>query len=123
MHQRMTQYVCAVKEAGVYIFDWGRSELLGEIEFELLSDGEKQDRTRFWNYYSDGVCRLFYEALRAYYHAFCTSHWNSVLIEIHDFDSVSDHDFAGRLVLPLGSALLTCLPSSLACYHAPCLRP
>ena len=60
----------AAKEPTVHIFDWGRSELLSKESFDNLSDADKQDRTRYWNFYCDGVCRLFYESMRAYFHRF-----------------------------------------------------
>ena len=91
----------AASAAGVYIFDWGRSELLSTEEFHALQDAEKEDRRKFWNYYSDGVCRLFYEGLRAYYHRFCTPVWTHVLIEVLDYDAISDHDLAGQIEIPL----------------------
>ena len=91
----------AASEAGVYIFDWGRSELLGTEEYNALQDAEKEDRRKFWNYYSDGVCRLFYEAVRAYYHRFCTPVWTHVLIQILDFDAISDNDLAGQVEISL----------------------
>ena len=68
--KRGTDLETKVQHANVYIFDWGRSELLSKEGFDALSDAEKQDRTKFWKFYCDGVCRLFYESLRAYFHRF-----------------------------------------------------
>ena len=91
----------AAREAGVYLFDWGSSTLLSKEAFDMLPAPEQEDRKQFWNYYSDGVCRLFYEALRAYYHRFCSPAWTHVLIEIVDYDSISAHDLAGKVEIPL----------------------
>eukprot|EP00918_Siedleckia_nematoides_P054950 GHVU01119957.1.p1 GENE.GHVU01119957.1~~GHVU01119957.1.p1 ORF type:complete len:462 (+),score=108.01 GHVU01119957.1:98-1387(+) len=99
--ERGTALEAAASEAGVYIFDWGRSELLGTEEYNALQDAEKEDRRKFWNYYSDGVCRLFYEAVRAYYHRFCTPVWTHVFIQILDFDAISDNDLAGQVEISL----------------------
>ena len=99
--ERGTGLESATGEAGVYLFDWGRSELLSKEAFDELPAPEQEDRKRFWNYYSDGVCRLFYEALRAYYHRFCSPAWTHVLIEVMDYDSISEHDLAGKVEIPL----------------------
>ena len=89
------------QQADVRIFDWGRSELLSKEAFEALAKPEQEDRTHFWNLYSDAACRLFYEALRAYYHRFCTPSWEHVVLEVYDFDASSHDDLCGTCVVPL----------------------
>ena len=75
--------------------------MLGEEEFKQLPEVHREDRKLFWNYYSDGVCRLFYEAMRTYYHRFCTPAWTHVLIEVFDYDSFIYNDFDGKVEIPL----------------------
>lgn len=85
------------------IFDWGRSELLTSDRFGKLSEEQQADREKYWGYYCSGIDRLSFEMLKAY----CLRYedrdtvWKEVVVTIMDFDSLSPHDFLGRVVLPL----------------------
>jgi len=86
----------------VKIFDWGRSELNTPERHRRLSDAEKKDRATFWRYYTGGVDRLAWEAVRSYHHRFgCTAGWKQVTITVYDFDSCSGNDFIGKVTVPL----------------------
>lgn len=83
-------------------FDWGRSELLRVDEFEKLTPEEKNDRRKFWELYMHGLDRLSYNAARFYYNQFTrSSNWHEVTIEVMDFDSMSQDDYIGKVVVPL----------------------
>ncbi|CAK0827049.1 unnamed protein product [Prorocentrum cordatum] len=56
----------------------------------------------FWRYYTGGVDRLAWEAVRSYHHRFgCTAGWKQVTITVYDFDSCSGNDFIGKVTVPL----------------------
>mmetsp|Transcript_2008 Transcript_2008/g.3207 ORF Transcript_2008/g.3207 Transcript_2008/m.3207 type:complete len:436 (+) Transcript_2008:309-1616(+) len=89
------------ERSACYIFDWGRSELLSKEEFEALSGDDKEDRVAFWKYYTTGAKRLLFELCRAYYQRYTTSKWETVCIEILDYDAVSSDDPIGYTMIPL----------------------
>jgi len=85
----------------VMIFDWGRSELNTCEKHERFSPEEQRDRTEFWRYYTGGICRLSWEAARAYQHWFGQSNPDTIRIKVFDFDSSTDNDVIGQCMVPL----------------------
>lgn len=84
------------------IFDWGRSELLTAAEFEAMSEEDQKDREYFWELYKWGLSRLSYNMTRFYYHQFSKSAmWSDITIRVLDFDSMSNDDYIGKVVIKL----------------------
>lgn len=57
----------------VKVFDWGRSELMNESGYQMLSSSGKNDRQIFWNNYKAGIDNLSFIVARTYYNNF-TNH-------------------------------------------------
>eukprot|EP00559_Dactyliosolen_fragilissimus_P002065 CAMPEP_0184868110 /NCGR_PEP_ID=MMETSP0580-20130426/29187_1 /TAXON_ID=1118495 /ORGANISM="Dactyliosolen fragilissimus" /LENGTH=984 /DNA_ID=CAMNT_0027368775 /DNA_START=14 /DNA_END=2968 /DNA_ORIENTATION=- len=106
----------ARKNVIVSIFDWGRSELNTIEKNEMMTDLERDDRQRYWRYYTTGIDRLSFEAVTLYRNRFCVSgsgackhesdalashHWNNITLELRDFDSLTNDDVVGRITVPL----------------------
>jgi len=78
------------------IFDWGRSELNTVEKHIALSETDREDRAKFWRFYTGGIDRLSWRAACQYYNRFCNAEdWSEVIFRIHDFDSMSENDFLG----------------------------
>lgn len=90
------------KSISVKIFDWGRSELNSIEHHSTLTAEEQADRLQFWRLYTDGIDRLAWEALRAYWHRFGNAlGWNHVQLTVFDFDSMTENDFIGLATIKL----------------------
>jgi hypothetical protein len=90
------------EKAKVYVFDWGRSELNSQEHHKQLSDADQADRQEYWKLYCNSIERLAWETMRCYLHRFGNAEeWDEIEIICYDFDSMTDNDFLGRVVLPL----------------------
>ncbi|CAB9505109.1 expressed unknown protein [Seminavis robusta] len=86
----------------VYLFDWGRSELLTCSKYHNLTPSEKADRQKFWTYYKAGIERLAFHAARVYYHQFTnTGRWTRLTLQVFDFDSTKINDHCGNVTIAL----------------------
>jgi hypothetical protein len=83
----------------VMIFDWGRSELNTPEKHKHLNHEEQRDRTEYWRYYTRGVHRLSYEATRSYLHRFGNPSVDDFVLQVMDFDSMTENDFIGKAKL------------------------
>jgi len=92
------QRICEMVK--VHVFDWGRSELNTPENHNRLTAQEQKSRSEFWTYYVGGIDRLAWEAARAYWNRFSsTDGWKEVCLTLFDFDSHSENDFIGRVLL------------------------
>mmetsp|Transcript_100986 Transcript_100986/g.200623 ORF Transcript_100986/g.200623 Transcript_100986/m.200623 type:complete len:738 (-) Transcript_100986:223-2436(-) len=84
------------------IFDWGRSELNTIEKHGKLSEKDMEDRQEFWRFYVGGIRRLAWRASTMYHNHFgnCVG-WSEVILKIVDFDSASENDFVGMVLVPL----------------------
>eukprot|EP00931_Biecheleriopsis_adriatica_P064322 TRINITY_DN3911_c0_g1_i2.p1 TRINITY_DN3911_c0_g1~~TRINITY_DN3911_c0_g1_i2.p1 ORF type:complete len:540 (+),score=92.97 TRINITY_DN3911_c0_g1_i2:3-1622(+) len=90
------------KQAVVSIFDWGRSALNTIERHNRLSDDERRDRVKYWEYYCGGIYRLSWEVARCYYHRFCNADsWSTVTFILEDFDLMSSSDFMCKTEVPV----------------------
>uniref|UniRef100_A0A7S4L090 C2 domain-containing protein n=1 Tax=Guillardia theta TaxID=55529 RepID=A0A7S4L090_GUITH len=85
----------------VNIFDWGRSELLQESEFNALSQKDQQDRREFWSHYKAGIYRLYYELARIYQNRYTSTALQHLRIVVSDYDAMSNDDAIGECVISM----------------------
>ena len=86
------------------IFDWGRSELLAAKDFDAMTAEEQADRQHFWELYKKGIDRMSYNATRFYYNQFTkVTQYSDITIKCFDFDSMSNDDSIGKVVIKLPS--------------------
>ena len=86
------------------IFDWGRSELLAAKDFDAMTPEEQTDRQYFWDLYKKGIDRMSYNATRFYYNQFTkATQYSDITIKCYDFDSMSNDDSIGKVVIKLPS--------------------
>mmetsp|Transcript_28685 Transcript_28685/g.66148 ORF Transcript_28685/g.66148 Transcript_28685/m.66148 type:complete len:742 (-) Transcript_28685:111-2336(-) len=89
----------------VNIFDWGRSELNCPGEHTERDHKTKEDREKFWNYYTHGLSMLCWEVARTYFHQFCNYRgWTHVRIDVYNFSSQSEKQFIGSCIIKLEEA-------------------
>ncbi len=86
------------------IFDWGRSELLAAKDFDAMTPEQQTDRQHFWDLYKKGIDRMSYNATRFYYNQFTkATQYSDITIKCYDFDSMSNDDSIGKVVIKLPS--------------------
>jgi C2 domain len=85
------------------IFDWGRSELLTEDQYNQMTAADQTDRQKFWNNYRNAIDQLSYNAVREYYNHFTTNNqqqWKEISIQVMDYDSLGPDDYLGTVTIP-----------------------
>lgn len=89
------------QNAGIYIFDWGRSELCTSDEFEAMGHEEQENRVAFWRSYQRGIQNLFSTSCFIYWTNLCVTEWEKVRICVFDYDSSHANDMLGRVEIAL----------------------
>jgi len=92
------------KLAKVKIFDWGRSELSLQADWQTYSQDDREQRQLHWDMWLRGMLRIFFEATSVYLQQFASG-WaypgGTLLIQVWDYDVENENDFIGYAALPL----------------------
>lgn len=64
------------------LFDWGRSELTTQPEYDKLDPGTRKERFQHWCAYTRALCRLHWGLFRLAAHRCCTPRFSSFVFEL-----------------------------------------